>query len=89
MHQLLALLLATLGVLIEVLQFMLLGRAIVSWIPELQDTKLGDFLYIVTEWLIAPVRAVFEYFGGGKSMLPIDIPFFLTYILLSVLGMMI
>lgn len=89
MQHLLTLLLATLGLLIEVLQFMLLGRAVISWIPGLQDTKIGDFLYVVTEWVITPVRAVFEYFGGGRIMLPIDIPFLLTYILLSILGMMI
>lgn len=88
MHQLLALFLTTLGIFIEILKWMLLGRAIISWIPGLQDTKLGDFLYIVTEWVITPVRSVFEYFGGGKSMLPIDIPFILTYIFLSFIGMM-
>ena len=88
MHHLSALLLYTLAVFIEVLQWMLLGRAIASWIPGLQDTRLGDFLYIVTEWLIMPVRTLFEYFGGGKSILPIDIPFLVTYILLSMIGMM-
>lgn len=83
-----ALLTVTLRTFIDVLQLMLLARAIMSWIPNLNNSRLADFLYIVTDWVIEPVRCIYEFFGGGKLMLPIDIPFLLTYILLSVIGML-
>ena len=75
----------TVGLFLDILQFMMLARAIFSWIPSLADSSLGDFLFTVTEWVIAPVRTLFDKFGFGMNMM-IDLPFFVTFILLSVLS---
>ena len=79
---------STVGLLIDVLQFMMFGRAIVSWFPGLDESALGNFLYTVTEWIILPVRALFDKLGWGSNMV-LDIPFFVTFIILSVLGIVI
>lgn len=75
----------TVGLFLDVLQFMMLARAICSWIPSLAESSLGDFLFTVTEWIISPVRALFDKLGWGMNMM-IDMPFFATFILLSVLS---
>ena len=64
---------------------MMLARAIFSWFPNLSESAFGDFLFTVTEWVITPVRVAFDKFGIGMNMM-IDIPFFVTFILLSVLA---
>lgn len=75
----------TVGLLLEVLQLMMLVRAVISWFPNLSDSAFGDFVFAVTEFLIGPVRALFDKFGWGRNMV-IDIPFFVTYMLLLVIG---
>lgn len=72
--------------LIGILQVAMFIRAIMSWIPGLDDNKFGDFLYALTEPVIAPVRAVlfrFRFF----SELPIDMSFLIAYLLLSLISM--
>lgn len=78
----------TVALLLDVLQFMMFARAIVSWFPNLSETKLGEFLYTVTEWVILPMRTLFDKLGWGNEMI-IDLPFFATFILLSVIGILI
>lgn len=69
--------------LLDVLQFALLGRAIMSWFDHGEGT-ISSFLTFVTEPFILPIRRLCErmhWFEG--SML--DFPFFLTMIALMVL----
>lgn len=69
-------------ILLTLVQFAMLIRAILSWFPI--DNKFVDFLHAITEPFIHPVRMLFEkmnWFSG----LPIDMSFFVTYILISVL----
>ena len=68
------------------LQFLMLARAILSWLPIEDDNPIVSFLYGVTEPVIMPVRAVLDRLGLVEGM-PIDMSFFITFILLSVLEM--
>ena len=77
-------LMATVRVLLVVLEILMLGRAVISWLPIPEDSPLENFLYAVTEPVITPARALCERFGWFEEV-PIDMPFFLTFILLSVL----
>ena len=61
----------------------MLARAILSWFP-MDSNKLTDFLYTVTEPFIYPVRMLFEKMNWFTG-LPIDMSFFVSYILLSVI----
>ena len=63
-------------ILLTVVQFAMLIRAILSWFPI--DNRFVDFLHAITEPFIVPVRLLFEkmnWFSG----LPIDVSFFVTY----------
>ena len=88
MHAFLWLFLSTLGTFIDVLQFMMMIRAIMSWIPGFEGTKFSDFVYSVTEWVILPVRNLFDRMGFGNGFM-FDLPFLATFILLSIIGNMI
>ena len=68
-------------ILLSTVQFAMLARAILSWFPI--DNRFVDFLHAITEPFIRPVRMLFEkmnWFSG----LPIDMSFFFTYIVISV-----
>lgn len=71
---------------IEMLLFMV--RAIFSWIfMNDEESKAMNFLYRVTEPLIIPARVLLGKINGMNEI-PIDIPFFVTMILLSVAQML-
>ena len=67
------------------IQFAMLLRAIFSWFPMVEN-KFTDFLYAVTEPFIYPVRMLYQKMNWFTS-LPIDMSFFVTYIILSILLM--
>ncbi|MBQ7922306.1 MAG: YggT family protein [Clostridia bacterium] len=77
---------ATLSFLLSALQFLMLARAILSWFPVSEDNVIVNFLYAVTEPVIMPVRALLERLGWFEG-LPIDMSFFFTFMLLSILQM--
>ncbi len=86
MYTLVYILTSTIRFVIVVIEFLMMGRAILSWLPMDDDNPVEEFLYTVTEPIIMPVRAVLEYFGLFQSM-PIDMSFLITFILLSILEM--
>ncbi|MBQ2545961.1 MAG: YggT family protein [Clostridia bacterium] len=75
---------ATLRILLYAFQLLMLARAIVSWLPLDEDSPVENFLYAVTEPVIAPVRALCERFGWFEG-LPVDMSFFITFLLITVL----
>ena len=70
--------------LIGAIQTLMFIRAILSWLPMLEENSITDFIYQVTEVVIYPVRCILERFPAVASM-PLDLSFFVTFILLSVL----
>ena len=66
------------------IQTLMFIRAILSWLPMLEENSITDFIYQVTEVVIYPVRSDLERFEFFTS-LPLDLSFFVTFILLSVL----
>ena len=86
LYQLFYIVSATVRIIIGVLQFLMLARAIISWLPIDEDNPIVSFLYGVTEPVIMPVRALLNRLGLFEG-LPIDMSFFITFILLSVLEM--
>lgn len=83
MQLVLALLQNTVCVVLSVLQIAMLIRAIMSWFPT-ESNKFENFLYMITEPLIMPVRLLFEKLNWFQG-LPVDISFFVTYLILSLL----
>ncbi len=78
----------TLRILISGLEMLMLIRAVLSWFPIDEDSALLRFLYAVTEPVIYPIRALLDRLGWFQDF-PLDISFFLTFVLLSVLRMFI
>ncbi len=70
--------------LIMALQFAMFLRAILSWFLPGNDNAVTEFLYTITEPVIMPVRTVLEKIEAIRD-LPIDISFFVTYLLLILL----
>lgn len=68
--------------LLTFLDVALLLRALFSWFPNLDDTKLGDFIYMVTEPVLLPVRMLFSRFSLFQNS-PIDLSFLVAVLLLS------
>ena len=67
------------------IQLAMLLRAVLSWFPL--ENRFIDFLHNVTEPFIYPIRRLFERFGWFQG-LPIDISFMVSYILLSIVMML-
>ena len=66
-------------------QFAMLARAILSWFP-MNSNRFIDFLHSVTEPFIYPVRLLFEKMNWFQG-LPIDISFLVSYMLISIVLM--
>ena len=71
--------------LLTVLELCMLLRAILSWFPIREDNPFLLFVHMVTEPIVAPVRALFEKMGWFRNI-PIDVSFIVAYLLLSVVG---
>lgn len=72
-------------ILLLALQMAMFLRAILSWIPGLEENRFSNFLYAITEPVIIPIRALFDRMGWFQNS-PLDAAFFVTYILLAVLS---
>lgn len=54
-----------LGVLLQVYSYVLLARALVSWIPNLDPyNPIVQFLYQITEPVLEPIRRLIPPVGG-------------------------
>ena len=82
MHLVLALLQNTVCVVLSVLQLAMLVRAIMSWFPT-ESNRFENFLYVITEPLIMPIRWLFEKLNWFQGI-PIDMSFMVAYLVLSV-----
>ena len=69
---------------IDVLLIAMFARAILSWFDPMREGKISTFLLVLTEPVIYPVRALCEYMNWFEG-LPLDIPFLITFLLLSLL----
>ena len=70
---------------IDILSVAMFVRAILSWFTMGEQTRIGTFLYVVTEPIILPIRALCARFGWFQGT-PLDMPFLLTMVMLSFVG---
>ena len=68
--------------LLSAMELCMLVRALLSWFPIRDDNPILRFVCMVTEPLIAPIRALFDRMGWFRNF-PIDISFFAAFLLLS------
>ena len=85
---LLYILAATVNGCLLILEIAMFLRAILSWFLADEDSALMNFLHAVTEPFIYPVRKIFEK-GHIAEGIPIDIPFLVTFLIITILRMII
>ena len=82
----LAVLKSTVFLILEAVQLCMFITAILSWFPPSgEEGPIRRFLNTVTEFFVAPVRSFLERFEFVRRS-PIDLSFFATFILLSLLS---
>jgi YggT family protein len=69
--------------LINLFILLLIGRAVLSWVPELAYTEIGRMIVTATEWYLAPIRRVIPPVGA------IDVSFIVGILLLYLLAALI
>jgi YggT family protein len=69
-------------VLLSAVELCMLVRAVLSWFPVRDDNPILRFVEMVTEPLIAPIRALFDRMGWFRNF-PLDMSFFVAFLLLS------
>lgn len=70
--------------LIMLLQIAMLVRAVMSWFPVSDDNVFASIAYTITEPVISPVRRFLERFETVRNF-PIDVSFFATFMLISII----
>ena len=65
------------------LELAMLARAILSWFI-MNESRIMDFLYAITEPFIYPIRLLFEKMNWFVG-LPIDMSFMVTYLIITLL----
>jgi len=65
------------------MQFFMFGRAIMSWISPDEDNKITQFLFIVTEPLVYPIRQLLNKLNLFSN-LPIDMSFMFAMVILII-----
>jgi len=69
---------------INIMQYALLFRAILSWIPQLQGSGLSTFLYQITEPVVYPFRKLLRKVRA-LDRIPLDLSVLLAFLALSLL----
>lgn len=85
MYQFLYVLTASLAFLIDVVLFIMFVSAVLSWIIQDDEYPLVNAIHAVADLFTIPVRYVCDRFGWFQGF-PIDMPFFITVILLSIIS---
>ena len=86
MHTLALILSRSVLVALGIIEICMLLRAILSFFVEPENVIL-TFCIAVTEPVIIPFRVILSHVRGIDTM-PLDIPFVVTYIALSLLGVL-
>lgn len=51
------------SVLAQVLSFTILARVLLSWVPSLAQSRLGQLVYEITEPILSPIRRIIPPLG--------------------------
>lgn len=73
--------------LLYALEIAMFLRALLSWFPIDEESRLMSFLYTITEPVIQPIRALLYRLNLFQNS-PLDVSFFITYIIIALLSML-
>ena len=73
--------------LLYALEIAMFLRALLSWFPIDEESRLMSFLYTITEPVIPPIRALLYRLNLFQNS-PLDVSFFITYVIIALLSML-
>lgn len=73
-----------LSILLYAFDFLLLVRAICSWVPDFRNSKVYNLSFTLTEPILKPVRKLMWKFDWARRC-PIDLSFLVVCILTTIL----
>jgi len=73
--------------LLEAISYLFLARIILSWIPQIRQSKFYEFLHQVTEPLLLPIRKLLS--KTKAATWPIDISIIIVFVLIGIIQMLI
>lgn len=59
----------TIDIVFTVVEFAILARVLISWLPVSRDSSLIRILYQITEPILAPIRRIIERSAMGRNMM--------------------
>ena len=59
----------TVSIVFTIIEFAILARVLITWLPVPKENKLIQMLYTITEPILAPIRALIERSSFGKNMM--------------------
>lgn len=74
---------AALGWVFRIIEYAILARVIISWLPIPRDNQFIGLLYQITEPILAPIRGIIEKSSMGKNMM-IDFSPIIAFLLIGV-----
>ena len=83
MYTLATVIYVTVKLILRVYWYLLFARGILSWFP-VRGNAVTDLVFVATEFVLAPVRALLERFMGRVTF-PIDLSFTVVFILITIL----
>ena len=66
----------------KIMEWLIFARIILSWIPQLRGNMIVQFIYALTEPLLAPLRALLNKSPLGGAGMPFDFSPLLAYLVL-------
>jgi YggT family protein len=84
-HIAISLIANTAAALLSIIQICMFLRAVLSWFPIQDNNPILSFVYMVTEPVVVPVRALFERLGWFRNS-PLDISFLVAFMLISLIS---
>ncbi|MDF2677758.1 MAG: YggT family protein [Bacillota bacterium] len=76
-----------LTILIRLIDSLILVRVLLSFFPTLRSSKIAEFVYQMTEPIMAPCRAILDRVGLGNGMF--DFSPILAFVLLDLIASLI
>ena len=71
--------------LLSILELCMLVRAVLSFLPIRDDHPVLSFVEMVTEPVVAPIRALFDRFDWFQNSV-LDVPYIVAFLLISLLS---
>lgn len=59
----------TVSIVFSILEFAILARVLITWLPIPKENNLIRMLYMITDPILAPIRAMIEKSSFGKNMM--------------------